>query len=137
MFRWYLVQGIALIPNIWLRYMMLKMAPVAKVSVLNVLSKPVLSPLHLFMINWCTHLGKAFTEQDMLLLVFLAVVPGQINGVTELALLIVEMVSHQLLQLVYLTLVIRMVLNIQHDCEQALVLLIQLILLQVTTIEIT
>ena len=71
----------------------------------------------------------------MLLLVFLAVVPGQINGVTELALLIVEMVSHQLLQLVHLTLVIRMVLNIQHDCKQALVLFIQLLVLKISTLE--
>ena len=110
---------------------MLKMSSVAKVSVLNVLSKPILSPLHLFMVDWCGHLGKAFTKQNMLFLVFLAIVPGQVNGVTELTLLVVEMVSHQLLQLVHLTLVIRMVLNIKHDCEQALVLFIKLFVLQI------
>ena len=103
---------------------MLKMSSVAKVSVLNMLSKPILSPLHLLMVDWCMHLSKTFTEQDMFLLVFLAIVPGQINGVTKLTLLIVEMVSHQLLQLVHLTLVIWMVFNIKHDCEQSLVLFI-------------
>ena len=108
---------------------MLQMASVAKVSVLYVLCKPILSPFHLVMVNWCTHLGKALTEENMLLLVLLAVVPGQVKRITELFLFIVEMGSHELLQLIHLGLVIRMVLNIQHNPEQALVLLIQLLVL--------
>ena len=96
---------------------MLQMSPVAKVCIFDVLSKPILSPLYLHMINWCVHLGKSFAELDMLLLVFLAVVPGQVQGVTELSLLIVEMVSHQLLQLVNLALIRRIVLHIKHDFE--------------------
>ena len=58
---------------------MLQVSSVAKVSVLNVLCKPVLSPLHLFMINRCSHLSKAFAEEHMLLLVFLAVVPWEVK----------------------------------------------------------
>ena len=96
---------------------MLQMSLVAKVCVLDVLSKPILSPLDLYIINWCVHFGKTFTKLYMLLLVFLAVVPGQVQGVTELSLLIVEMVSHQLLQLVNLALIRRIVLHIKHDFE--------------------
>merc|ERR1719318_491038 len=74
-----IISSKAFIPNIWLGYNMLKMSPVAKVSVLDMLNKPILSPLHFLMADWCSQLGKTFTEQNMLLLVFLAVVPGQIN----------------------------------------------------------
>merc|ERR1719452_342210 len=115
------------IPNIRLRHFMLQMSLVAKVSILNVLSKPILSPLNLCMINWGVHLSQTFAKLDVLLLVFLAVVPGQVQGITELSLLIVEMISHQLLKFVNLCLVRRIVLNSQHDFKQANMLIIELL----------
>jgi len=52
----FVISGKACIPNIWLRNIMLKMSPVTKVSVLNVLDKPILSPLQQGNINWGSHL---------------------------------------------------------------------------------
>merc|ERR1719508_594643 len=72
-----------LIPYIGLRHFMLQMSLVAKVCVLEVLSKPILSPLDLYIINRCMHLGKAFAKLDMLLLVFLAVLPGPALGLLQ------------------------------------------------------
>merc|ERR1719452_169346 len=61
------------IPNIWLRHFMFQMSLVSKVSIFNMLRKPILSPLHLCIINWSVHLGQTFAKLDVLLLVFLAV----------------------------------------------------------------
>lgn len=74
-------------------------------------------------------LVESCTEQDMLLLVFFAVVPWKVQRVTELLLLVVEMVSHQLMEIIHQTLVLKIVLNIQHGFEQALVLIIKLLIL--------
>ena len=92
---------------------MFQVTSVAKISILYVLSKPVLSKLQISNVNWSTHLFKLLTEQHVLLLVFLAVVPGKIKGVTKLSLFIIEVISHQFLKFFHFVLVIRMMLNIQ------------------------
>merc|ERR1712126_658307 len=104
---------------------MLKVPLVSKISVLDVLSKPVLSPLDLLIIDWSIHLDKSLTEQDVFLLMLLAIVPWQVNGVTELFLFIIEMVPHKLLKLVNFCLLIGVLLNLQHNLEESLVLIIQ------------
>merc|ERR1712126_785007 len=113
------------IPHIRLWYWMLKVPLVSKISVLDMLSKPVLSPLDLLIIDWSIHLDKSLTEQDVFLLMLLAIVPWQVNGVTELFLFIIEMVPHELLKLVNFCLLIGVLLNLQHNLEESLVLIIQ------------
>merc|ERR1719357_1840021 len=50
------------IPNIRLGNWMLQMSLVAEISVLDVLSKPVLSPFDLLILDGSIHLNKTFTE---------------------------------------------------------------------------
>jgi len=89
-----IVSGKGLIPDIWFRNRVSKFSSVAKVSVHDVLSKPVLGPFDFSIVNWSIHLGKSFTEENVLPLVVLAVIPVNVLGITELALLIDEVVSH-------------------------------------------
>merc|ERR1719369_2014903 len=67
------------IPHIRLWDWMLKVPLVSKISVFDVLCKPVLSPLDLLILDWSIHLDKSLTEQHMFLLMLLAVVPGEVD----------------------------------------------------------
>ena len=80
------------------------------------------SPLHLGDIHGSLHLGEFSTENDVLLLVLLAVVPGKVERVTELLLLGVEMISHQLLEVVHKVLIVEVTLNRQHGLKETDVL---------------
>ena len=110
------------IPDIGLGNLVLKVPLVSKVCVLDMLHQPVLGPLEFLNVHRRGHLVEPGAEYDVLLLVLLAVVPGKVERVTELLLLGVEMISHQLLEVVHKVLIVEVTLNRQHGLKETDVL---------------
>ena len=127
-----IVSGEGLVPDVGLRYLMLQMSLVAEVSVLDVLHQPVLGPLELVDVYGGGNLVEPRAENDVLLLVLLAVVPGEVKGVTEFLLFGVEMVSHKVLKFVNEVLIVEVALNGQHGLEKSDVFGVHLDVLQET-----
>jgi len=121
-----IVSGKGFIPNIRFRYWVSQLSSVSKVSVHDVLSKPVLSPFDFTQINWSIHLGKSFTEKDMLLLVVLAVVPGDFFGFADILLFMHEMFSHDILECFNFVLAHKILFNSSEGIKETNVLLIKI-----------
>ena len=126
------VSGKGLIPDIRLRHHMLQVYLVSKVGVLDVLHQPVLGPLKLVDVHGGGHLFEPGAEDDMLLLMLLAVVPGEVKRVTEFLLFGVEMVSHKILKFVHEALIVEVTLNGQQTLKESDVLGVHLDILQET-----
>ena len=95
----------------------------------NTMDDVTLSPLHLGDIHGSLHLGEFPTEDDVFLLVLLTVIPGKVYGVTELLLLVVEVLPHPLLQDVDLLLVGGVGLHGQQQLKEADMLAVHLLVI--------
>ena len=124
------VGGKGLIPDIGLGDSVGKFASVTKVSVLDVLDKPVLGPFDLALVSRSLDVSQPVAELGVLHLVGLAVVPVNVLGVAELLLLVDEVVPHVGLELLDLGPAHGVHLNCPHVVEKDLVLIVQSIILK-------
>ena len=125
-----IVSGKGFIPNIRFRHWMGQLSSVSKVSVHDVLSQPVLSPFDLTHVYRDIHLSKSFTEEDMLLFVVLAVVPGDVFGFTYMFFLMDEVFSHEILELLYFFLINKIFLHSSEGIKESNMFIIKIFVLK-------
>ena len=115
----FVVNSKGVVPDIGFRNRVGKLSLVAKVGVLDMLNQPVLGPLDFIDIHGSIHLGQSLAEENMLLLMVLAVLPVNVLGVTDLTFLIDKVISHHVLQVFNILLAVQVIFHSSQSIKES------------------